>query len=152
MTPRDVALRIDVLQWSDETARAAVIEALAESNAAKALAALPSLGSVWQSNSGVGYALKYAHRTSTADGERVTFVTDKRIGAYELKPWVADPAAAPPALGYSVIELYLNAGGHGAGTMSLAAEVKIDAAGGLVSLGDGAPRVLMNAALEASSR
>jgi hypothetical protein len=147
MTPRDVILRIDVREWSDEAARAEVLAALEqESDVAKVLASLPSVGVVWRSGSSVGYAVKYAHRAATPQGERITFVTDKRLGAYDLKPWAAEAPAAE--LDYSVIELYLDGNGSGAGTISLAAAVELDTADGVVSLAAGAPRVLANAKLE----
>src|SRR5262245_43352594 len=60
MTPRDLPLRIDVREWSDAEARAAVVAALQSDDAVKSLAALPTIGYVWPLGSGVGYALKYA--------------------------------------------------------------------------------------------
>ncbi len=126
--------------WSDEAARGAVVAALAqESGVHEALASLPTVGYVWQSGSGVGYSVKYAHRSlRRRKGERVTFVTDKPIGGYEFKPWsVAAESSAPAAPTSSttrVIELYLDGNGHGDGTLSLAADVKLDSTGALVSL------------------
>jgi hypothetical protein len=149
MTPSGVSLRIDVRQWSDADARAAAVEALGGGDAAKALAELPTVGYVWQLGSGVGYAVKYAHRVPAADGgERLTFVTDRRLGRYELKPWSANATGAPSDAPYSVVELYLDAGGKGSGTLSLAASVKIDAEQALVSLEPGAPAVLKDAAAQ----
>jgi hypothetical protein len=149
MTPRDVTLRIDVRQWSDEASRAAVVDALGASDVPAALKELPTLGYVWQSGSAAGHALKYAHREPTQSGERITFVTDKRLDSYEYKPWALEGAAPQTVLEYSVIELDLNGSGSGDGTTSLAAEVKLDEAGKLVSLAPaaGAPRVLANAKL-----
>ena len=153
MSPSGVTLRVDVRTWSDEAARGAVVAALAqESGVHEALASLPTVGYVWQSGSAVGYSVKYAHRVSTSQGESVTFVTDKLIGGYEFKPWsVAAASSAPattPKLDYSVIELYLDGSGRGDGTLSLAADVKLDSTGALVSLAPDAPRVLANAKLE----
>jgi hypothetical protein len=149
MTPRDAAVRFDVREWSDEDARAAVVTALAAAaDAQKELASLPTIGYAWVSNSSVGYALKYAYRTKAADGERITFVTDRQLGAYDFKPWVAEAPAAVPELRYSVIELYVDGGGHGEGTMSLVAGVDLDAANGVVTLKSGAPRVLTKATVE----
>jgi hypothetical protein len=150
MSPRDVSLRIVLRAWSDEAARAGVVAALSsDSDAPKALASLPTIGHVWQSGSAVGYAVKYAHRAPASQGERITVVTDRRLGAYDLKPWAADPPAAAPAeIGYSVIELYLGENGQGTGTLSFAAEVQVDSANALVSLAPDAPRVLANAKLE----
>jgi hypothetical protein len=153
MSPSGVTLRVDVRAWSDEAARGAVVAALAqESGVHEALASLPTVGYVWQSGSAVGYSVKYAHRASTPQGESVTFVTDKLIGGYEFKPWSVTGESSAPAttrkLDYSVIELYLDASGRGAGTLSLAADVKLDSTGALVSLAPDAPRVLASAKLE----
>ncbi len=148
MKPSDIGVRIDIREWSDDAGREAVVAALEqEADAAKALSALPTLGYVWQSDSAVGYAVKYAHRVQTGDGERVTVVTDKRIGSYEFQPWTAGSGAAGESLGYSVIELYLDQNGTGEGTMSLAAEIRLDKERSLVSLetANGAPRLLANA-------
>lgn len=151
MTPRGETLRIDLRKWSDDDGRAAVVEALGQgAEASKALAALPTLGYVWRGRSSVGYAIKYAQRTTTPQGERITFVTDKRLGAYDIERWAADAHAPPAELPYSVVELYLSGSGAGDGTLSLAAEVKVDAAAGLVSLAAdaGAARVLADAKRE----
>jgi len=151
MTPRGEVLRIDVRQWSGDAGRAAVVEALGRgAETPKALASLPTLGYVWRSHSSVGYAIKYAYRTATSTGERVTFVTDKRLGAYDLERWAADASPPPAALEYSVVELYFNGSTGGDGTLSLAAEVKVDATAGVVSLAAdaGSPRVLTGAKRE----
>ena len=151
MTPSGVSLRVDVRVWSDEAARGAVVAALAqESGVKESLASLPTIGYVWQSGSGVGYSVKYAHRASTPQGERVTFVIDRPLGGYEFKPWSASSPAAPAKLDYGVIELYLDGNGRGDGTLSLAADVKLDATNALVSLeaGAGAAHVLADAKLE----
>jgi hypothetical protein len=127
MMPRDVKLSIAVRQWSDDAARSAVLSALDGSgDASKTLGALPTLGYVWSSGSPVGYSVKYAERAERGNGQRVTLVTDKRLGFYDGKPWTADGGAAEQR-GYSVIELDLDAQGRGTGTMSLAADVKLDA-------------------------
>ena len=157
MTPRELTLRVDVRAWSDDAGRAAVVEALAAStdaDAATAIRGLPTVGYVWPGDSSVGYALKYAHRSPTPNGERVTFVTDKRIGAYERKPWALDPPQSREDLAYSVIELYLDAAGSGDGTLSLAADPKLDAEQKVVSLATdaAAPHVLANAKREPKPR
>lgn len=148
MTPADLELRIDVLEWSDEAGRSAAVAALQNpSEVTAALQKLPTLGYVWRSGSGVGYALKYAHRVPTPEGERLTFVTDKPLGAYDFEPWTAEAAAKSSDLAYSVIELYLDESGRGDGTLSLAAEVQLQPEAGLVSLktNDGAPHLLKDA-------
>jgi hypothetical protein len=151
MTPAEIGLRIDVREWSDAAARAAVVAALAEdTGASRSLGQMPTIGYVWRSDSGVGYAVKYAHRAETAQGETVTIVTDKRLGAYDFRPWTADAGNVGQTLEYSVIELYLDAGGSGSGTLSLGAAVELDAANALVSLrvDDDAPRLLSGAKVE----
>ncbi len=136
MTPDAMPLRFDVTAWSDDAARATVIMALSGADVSKALEALPTVGYVWPKDSAVGYALKYAFRMPTADGERVTFVTARPLGAFDLKPWAAK-GADRPKLDYSVIELYLDKNGHGDGTTSLAADVQLDKAHSVVSLAGG---------------
>ena len=155
MTPADIELRIDVREWSDEAGRSAVVAALAaESDVAAALRELPTLGYVWRSDSGVGYAVKYAHRVATQQGERVTFVTDKRLGAFDFRPWAADGGSGGDELDYSVIELDLTEDGSGDGTLSLAAKVKLDRENRLVQLetAESTPRLLTDARLEQIGR
>jgi hypothetical protein len=148
MTPSGVMVRIDVRTWSDDAARAAVIEALTTSSGAdavKALQVLPTVGYVWQGDSPVGYALKYAHRVATTDGERLTFLTDKRLGAYDRKPWSVEPTEPQNEPTYSLIELYLDRSGKGDGTLSLAPQPNLDKEQGIVTFATDAPRVLVEA-------
>ncbi len=148
MTPKDVSLRVNLLRWSDAAGRADVIAALGESDPTAALLKLPTLGHVWLSSSPVGFAVKYAHRFATPDGERITFVTERRLDYYDFKKWAPAPPVAAKDTGYGVVELYLDAHGQGTGTFSLVADVKADAANAQVSLADGAPRLLTNAKAE----
>lgn len=146
MTPANIGLRIDVREWSDDASRAAVVAALErEAETSKALTELPTVGYVWTDASGVGYSVKYAHRVTTEAGERVTFVTDRRIGSYDYRPWTPIAGSPPAELAYSVIELELDDEGNGTGTLSLAAEVRIDPAKSLVFLEGSAAPVLENA-------
>lgn len=142
MSPGDVELKIDVLRWSSDEDRAAVVVALGEEDPAAALRELPTLGVVWRSGSAVGHSIKYAHRTEVSDGgETLTLVTDRAIGATSFSPWAADAPATDAELGYSVIEMTTN----GEGTMSLAAPVVIDEAADMVSLDtSAAPAILAN--------
>ncbi len=149
MTPKNVTLRMSLLRWSDDAGRADVVAALGAADANAALLKLPTLGYVWLSSSPVGFAVKYAHRSATPDGgERVTFVTEKRLDYYYFKKWAPNPPIAAKDTAYGVVELYLDAHGQGTGTFSLAADVEVDTANALVSLADGAPRLLANAQLE----
>ena len=151
MSPSGVDLKIIVREWSDDAARAEVLAALgSEADVHAALASLPTVGYVWHTGSAIGYAVKYAHRTTSADGERVTFVTDKLLGTYGLKPWAAETPPGATALTYSVIDLQLRGQGGGSGTLSLAADLQLDASSGVVSLAakPGVPSLLTNAKLE----
>jgi hypothetical protein len=145
MKPADVTLRVDVREWSNDDARAAVAAALSGDDVQKALSALPTVGYVWSSTGAVGYSVKYAYKTPNPQGDRITLVTDKRLGSYDFKPWTADNPATSKELPYSVIELDL--GAH-TGSFSLAGNVNVDAQQKLVSLATDAPRLLTNARID----
>jgi hypothetical protein len=157
MTPSGVTLKADILEWSGEDARAAVIEALQGEDPSASLTDLPTVGVVWRDGSAVGTAIKYAYRAAEPNGgERVVLVTDKLLGATSFRSWTVDTGgaaaadgAAAESLDYSVLELNRPRDGEGAGTISLAAEVVIDAGAGLVSLRPepGAPMLLTAVAL-----
>ena len=140
-------LRIEILSWSDEAGREAVVGALGEDSGeiGKALDKLPSVGAVWRSGSAVGHSVKYAERTSEADGtQRITLVTTKPLDSYSFKPWTLASGTAAPTIPYGVIELKLDAKGNGTGTLSLAAEVAVDSGAHTVRLktSSGAPPLL----------
>lgn len=150
MTPAGVTLRMQVIQWQEAATRAEVVATLAAgADASTPLAKLPTVGYVWPNGSPVGYSIKYANRTSEPNGiERVTLVTDKRLGSYDFKGWsVAAPVGSDKP--YSVIELELNSSGTGTGTLSLGSEVLLDEAAGTVALKDGGPSLLTNVKREA---
>lgn len=136
MTPADVELKSDVIRWSTDDERGAVIAALqSEEDPAQALRELPTVGVVWRSGSAVGHSIKYAQRAETADGrQRVTLVTDKAIGATSFVPWKADNPVTDESLDYSVVEMIVGDGTTGEGTMSLSANVLIDSNTGTLSL------------------
>lgn len=147
MTPDGLELKFDIIDWSDDQARADVISALtSEGDVSKALDELPTVGVIWPSGSGVGYALKYAEREMVDDGgEQLTFVTDKPLGQYSFKPWTVNSGTAKKDTAYSVIELHIDSKGHGVGTLSLAADVVFDRDAHTVSLagaGDASGNVL----------
>jgi hypothetical protein len=142
MTPADVELKADILDWSDEAQRTAAVEALAADDPAAALRELPTLGIVWRSGSVVGHSVKYAHRTELADGgEQITLVTDRRIGSTSFTPWAANDAPDSEPLDYSVVEFRTGAGEGG--TLSLGAEILVDAGNGLISLDPGSRAPLL---------
>jgi hypothetical protein len=146
MTPAGVNLRMQILHWQEADARAEVVATLAAgADAATPLSKLPTAGYVWPNGSPVGYSVKYAHRAPQADGgERITLVTDRRLGSYEFKGWsVANPAAEGDAP-YSVIELVIGSSGAGTGTFSLGGEAVLDEAAGTVAPNAGAPSLLTN--------
>ena len=148
MTPAGTSLRIQIIEWQEAAARAeAVATLVAGADAATPLGKLPTVGYVWPNGSPVGYSLKYAHRVAQPDGsERITLVTDKRLGSYDFRGWsVASPAASSDAP-YSVISLELNGSGAGTGSFSLVGDVMLDEEAGIVTLnaGAGMPSLLTN--------
>jgi len=146
MTPAGVNLRMQVIQWQDAAARAEVVATLAAgADASTPLAKLPTVGYVWQNGSPVGYSVKYASHAAEPNGnERVTLVTERRLGSYDFKGWSAASAATGSDKPYSVIELELSSSGTGAGTLSLAAEVLLDETAGTVALKADGPGLLTN--------
>lgn len=144
MTPADVELKADILHWSTADERQAVIAALQTEDPSAALRELPSMGVIWRSNSSVGNAVKYAHKTETdSGGEIVTLVTDRPLGYSHYLPWQADEPQAGAALEYSVVQLVVDTEQNGHGTLSLAATVDIEADTGLVGLDSGAAAPLL---------
>jgi hypothetical protein len=144
MTPAQVEIKADVIRWSTEAERKAVIAALAEADTAvvTALRELPTVGVVWRSGSAVGSSIKYAQRTTAADGtERITLVTDKRIGATSFNPWAAENPGIAKELDFSVIEMNTGAGNEG--TLSLGAAITIDRDAQTIGLDRGAAPALL---------
>lgn len=136
MTPAGLGLRIQIIGWSDAAARGDVLATLDDG---PALGRLPTVGYVWPVGSPVGYTVKYAHRMAADDGgERITLVTDKRLGSFDFKKWSVAGGTTPSEAAYSVVELYVDSNGQGTGNLSLAAEVAIDESAGTVSLTGGA--------------
>ena len=144
MEPEGTALRINVLRWSDDAGRAAVLGVLADAGnetsddgELDALIELPTLGYVWPDGSALGYSIKYARRDATPDGgEHVTFVTGRRLGKFAREPWAPAGVAEDALQPFTVIELRLDGNGDGAGTMSPAAGVAFDATNQTVGLTD----------------
>ena len=158
MTPAGLDLRVQILTWQEADARAAVVATLAALAAGEAadppLAKLPTVGYIWPAQSPVGYSVKYAQRAPLPNGgERITLVTDKRLGSYDFRGWSVSGSAPGADAPYSVIELDLNDAGNGTGDLSLTAEVRLDQEGGTVSLADGgAPSLLANVKRETPAR
>lgn len=158
MDPEGTALRINVLRWSGDDDRQAVLEVLANpENAASedgeldALIDLPTLGYVWPDGSALGYSIKYARRDAApGGGEHITFVTGRRLGRFAREPWAPAGTAESEQRPFTVIELRLDSNGDGAGTMSPAADVAFDEANGTLALVnfDAAPTLLAEARRE----
>ena len=152
MDPAGQDLKFDILRWSSEDDRQAVIDLLTRPTAEQGedsepsrLLELPALGYVWLSGSGLGYSLKYAHRLVTPDGgEHLTFVTDRHLGTFGRAPWTLTSAPETPIRAFTVIELRLDSSGDGEGKMSVGADIVFDTERSTVGLenSDGAPVLL----------
>jgi hypothetical protein len=99
---------------------------------AAALQAADGVGYLWSSES-VGYALRYAHRMTQADGSvRIVLATDRRLGSFD--------GSWEPATGvrsdyvFTVIELRLNPAMEGEGKASLTGTVFIDGVANTIAL------------------
>jgi hypothetical protein len=121
-------LSIRVSRWSTDAERERLTGLLAEKGDAElqtALAAAPTLGYVWTSET-LGYSLRYAHRLPMPDGgERIILAADRRLGVWSREAWKASAAGAPD-YPFTVIEVRLNRKGTGQGKMSLGAKVAVE--------------------------
>ena len=152
MDPAGEDLTFSILRWSTEADRQALVGVLmslaaeqVEDAEASDLIELPTLGYLWLSSSGRGYALKYAHRVVTPEGgEQITFVTDPRVGTYGRIPWTTADSPEARVKAFMVIELRLDSNGDGDGKMSVAADIVFDTEGSTVALDnyDAAPVLL----------
>ena len=104
-----------------------------EAGLAAALKKAPSLGTLWTSET-VGYSVKFAYReTLQGGGERITLLTERRVGAWSnlWKPTVDAPAMDYP---FSIIEFRLNAAGAGEGRGAVVGKVAIDSQAKTIAL------------------
>jgi hypothetical protein len=105
----------------------------------------PTIGFIW--GEGVsGYSIKYAWRTTNADGgERIVLVTDRRLGSHTLDwPGAGRADGAPPAAAgstdpaaeadFTLIEIRLDGKGSGEGKTSLMTRVVVDEAAQTLAL------------------
>jgi hypothetical protein len=98
-----------------------------------ALDTAPTVGHLWSSEV-AGYSLRYAVRLTGQDGgERILFITDRRLGAWN-DLWKPAGAAAATNYEFSVIELRLNAKGEGEGRSSLTGKLAVDNATKAIAL------------------
>jgi hypothetical protein len=129
-------VRIDILRWSTDAQGGQLVTALAksENDFKTALAALPTQGYVWTSES-AGYVVKYAFRAANPDGsERIVIATDRRLGSWDPSVW--KPAANGAATNYefTVLELRIDARKVGEGKASVSTRIAADAAAKIVAL------------------
>lgn len=155
MDPAGQELSIDLLRWSSDEERQAVVDAIemppgddSDVEEHAGLHELPTVGYVWPQDSGLGYSIKYAHRVETSGGgEQITLVTSRRVGSYDRAPWMPTAASDAPGHPFSVIELSIDGDGEGDGTLSAGAEITVDAERATVALVpvDGRPGLLESA-------
>ena len=150
MQPEGEAVRINVLRWLSEADRGDVLADMSGAGDREEAAAKdsPTVGYIWPSSGGLGYALIYAHRVAAPDGgEHITVVTRGPIGLPGREAWQATGGErSRTADDFTVVELRLDSNGNGEGKMSLAAEVSFDESANTVSLEsyDAAPVLLEN--------
>lgn len=101
-----------------------------ERSLATALAKAEIVGRLWSSSEVAGYSIRYAVRTTQADGERIVVITDRRLGAWN-DSW---KTASPSSYDFTVLELRLPSKGDGEGKASLAGKVAADSAAKLIAL------------------
>lgn len=148
MSAPGVDLRINVLRWSEEADREAVLSTIEPALAgavvnedgetiSDALQNLQTVGYIWTGGA-LGYALKYAHRTELPDGgEHIVLVTDRPLGRWDRNgPW-RDGDTEPRD--FTVVDLRLDAEGNGEGRMALAVPLVVDAEQQTVGLGGDQP-------------
>jgi hypothetical protein len=115
---------ININRWSTDAERDALINTILEADQKRALDVLqkmPSIGNI-RSPQSIGYDLRFATRTSGANGsERVLIVTDRPIGFWEARE-------APRSIDYpfTVIELQINSNGRGDGKMTVGTKITAD--------------------------
>ena len=141
-----VELRINVLRWTADEDRGAVVSLITPApgqtagegeDIESALQDLQTVGFIWTGGS-LGYALKYAHRTEDEDGgERIVLVTDRPLGRWDRNgPWTGSDGSGPAAAAFTVVELHLDAEDQGAGKMSVDAPIEFNPPAGTVGLAD----------------
>ena len=123
---------ITVNRWSTDKQRDALMAVMLEKGPDKLLEAIQDMPSAghFGTPGNLGWDLRFARRTPLPDGgERVTLVTDRRIGFWEA-------TRQPRSFDYpfTVIELRLNADGEGEGKMSIATKVIVDKDQNMITL------------------
>ncbi len=144
-------VEIRINRWSTDAERDRLMQTLLDKGPDKLLDALMDVkpvGSI-QTPGNLAYDLRYARRTALPEGgERIVFVTDRRIGT-----WEAFNDARTVDYPFTVIELHLNRDGEGEGKMSLATRITADKENNIVVLEnwDLQPVLLTNVKRESST-
>jgi len=125
-------IEIVVNRWSTDAERDRLMSVMLERGPDKLLDALQDLPRVgyFRTPDSIGWDVHFARRTPGADGgERVTLVTDRRIGFWEA-------SRQPRSIDYpfTVIELRLNRDGEGQGKMSVATKIIADKDNNIITL------------------
>lgn len=124
-------VQIRINRWSTDEDRTHLMTALRESGPEallKALQKMPSVGTI-RTPSSVGYDLRYARQARVGDGRRIVIATDR-----PMDYWEASNQPRSVQYPFTVLQMQVDQGGKGTGTMSLA--MKITANDDLVILED----------------
>ncbi len=131
-TGRAGNIDITVERWSSDAQRDALVSVMLSKGPEKLLDAMqdmPRMGH-FGAPGNLSWDIHFARRTPLPEGgERVTLITDRRIGFWEA-------ANQPRSIDYpfTVIELRLNADGEGEGKMSIATKVIHDKENNMITL------------------
>jgi len=123
---------ITVDRWSTDTQRDALISVMLQKGPEKLLDALQDLPRMghFGAPGNLSWDIHFARKAALPDGgERVTLITDRRIGFWEA-------ANQPRSIDYpfTVIELRINRDGDGEGKMSIATKVMLDKKENMITL------------------
>ena len=126
------SIEIVVNRWSTDAERDRLMSVMLERGPEKLLDALQDLPRVgyFRTPDSIGWDVHFARRRAGAEGgERVTLITDRRIGFWEA-------SRQPRSIDYpfTVIELRLNRDGEGEGKMSVATKIIADKDNNIVTL------------------
>ena len=131
---RGVASNIDIVinRYSTEGERDRLMAVMLERGPEKLLDTLQSLPRVgyFRTPDSIGWDIHFARKMPGTDGgERITLITDRRIGFWEA-------SRQPRSFDYpfTVIELRLNRDGEGEGKMSVATKIIPDKENNIVTL------------------